>query len=120
MPALDGVAIRRLASEDKDMIYRDTRGRFARTFPAATFPAARPVTPTARPGRMRAVSSLRATTPDSLVQAYNAGVAYWRNNRPQATFEGLISLARSCGWRDESEICAWINGYVESKTTRCI
>ena len=51
-----------------------------------------------------------------LLEAHQAGRAYWRMNRPHdATRENLASLARSCGW--SGELCeVWLAGFYGAKS----
>lgn len=51
-----------------------------------------------------------------LVAAHKAGMAYWRNNRPdEASREQLAFHARTCGWRGELND-AWLAGFYGAKS----
>ena len=45
-----------------------------------------------------------------MIEAHQAGRAYWRNNRPAAR-ANVEQVARSCGWSDAELLAAWMAGY---------
>lgn len=51
-----------------------------------------------------------------LLEAHQAGVAYWRANEPiYASPNNLASHARSCGWHDD--LCdAWVAGFLGARS----
>lgn len=52
----------------------------------------------------------------TMVAAHKAGMDYWKRNKPyDATRDGLESLARSCGWRDEEDVFSWLAGFYGAK-----
>ena len=51
---------------------------------------------------------------ESMIAAHQAGMAYWRRNKPQASTDKLAFVARSCGWPGELET-AWMAGYLGAK-----
>lgn len=54
-------------------------------------------------------------TEATMVAAHQAGMAYWRRNKPyDATPDALASLARSCGWHGEDND-AWLAGFYGAK-----
>jgi hypothetical protein len=58
---------------------------------------------------------LRETSEATMIAAHQAGMAYWKRNKPTlATNENLESLARSCGWHGEDNV-AWLAGFYGAK-----
>jgi hypothetical protein len=61
------------------------------------------------------MTGTRETTERTMIAAHQAGMAYWRSNRPHdATREGLESLARSCGWHG-ADCESWLAGFYGAK-----
>lgn len=57
------------------------------------------------------LQGLTETAEQTMVAAHQAGMAYWRNNKPDGVSrEALASLARSCGWHGDDND-AWLAGY---------
>lgn len=57
------------------------------------------------------MTGLHEVNEDSMIAAHQAGMAYWRRNKPRdATPDNLASLARSCGWHGEDN-AAWLAGF---------
>jgi hypothetical protein len=62
------------------------------------------------------MSGLRETTEATMIAAHKAGMAFWRNNKPQdATREGLAWHARTCGWHGDDND-AWLAGFYGAKS----
>jgi hypothetical protein len=54
-------------------------------------------------------------TEQTMVEAHQAGMAYWKRNQPITTSRyNLESLARSCGWHGE-DTAAWVAGFYGAK-----
>lgn len=55
------------------------------------------------------------STENALIDAHNAGVAYWVRNKPyDATSESLTSYARTLGWHGDCETW-WLIGFYSAK-----
>jgi hypothetical protein len=46
----------------------------------------------------------------NMIAAHQAGIAYWRNNRP-ADRANVEQVARSCGWGESELLASWMAGY---------
>lgn len=61
------------------------------------------------------MTGLRETTEATMVEAHEAGVAYWKCNKPyDTTHDALVSLAKSCGWHGHDNY-AWLAGFYGAK-----
>ncbi len=61
------------------------------------------------------MSGLHKITEDTMIEAHQAGMAYWNRNKPsEATREDLALLARSRHWHDEDNEC-WLAGFYAAK-----
>ncbi len=62
------------------------------------------------------MSGLRETNEQTMIAAHQAGMAYWKRNKPMnATWDNLASLARSCGWHGEDNV-SWLAGFYGAKS----